>query len=108
MSLNATDLYVFGPYRLDPAERLLLCDGKPVALPPKAFDLLVALVVRAGHLVTKDELLREVWAGTFVEEANLSYTVSLLRRALKDSNERYIETLPKRGYRFRGQRCHSD
>ncbi len=103
MSLSAQRLYDFGPFRLEPAERLLLRDGQPVPLPPKAYDLLVTLVAHAGHLVTKEDLLREVWPETFVEEANLSYTVSLVRKALGDDNEpyRYIETVPKRGYRFR-------
>src|SRR5262249_20497707 len=98
MLLKAEQLYVFGPYRLDAHERLLLRDGEPVPLPPKAFDLLLALVARAGTLATKEELLAEVWAGTFVEEANLSYTVSLLRKAIGE--EGYIETVPKSGYRF--------
>ena len=95
MLLKAEGLYVFGPYRLDAHERQLLRDGNPIPLPPKAFDLLLALVARAGSLATKEELLAEVWAGTFVEEANLSYTVSLLRRALGE--EGYIETVPKVG-----------
>jgi TolB-like protein/DNA-binding winged helix-turn-helix (wHTH) protein/Tfp pilus assembly protein PilF len=103
MSLSAQRLYSFGPFRLEPAERLLLRDGQPVPLPPKAYDLLVTLVAHAGHLVTKEDLLRDVWPGTFVEEANLSYTVSLVRKALGDDREpyRYIETVPKRGYRFK-------
>src|SRR5436309_528019 len=103
MSLTGQELYDFGPFRLIPPERFLLRDGQPLALPPKAYDLLVALVVHAGRLVTKEDLLKEVWAGTFVEEANLSYTVSLLRKTLGDENEpyRYIETVPKRGYRFK-------
>jgi TolB-like protein/DNA-binding winged helix-turn-helix (wHTH) protein/Tfp pilus assembly protein PilF len=94
--------YTFGPYRLDPSEQRLLRDEQAVPLPPKAFDLLVVLVSRAGNLVTKEQLLQEVWPGTFVEEANLSYTVSLLRKALGDEGEpdRYVETVPKRGYRF--------
>ncbi len=97
-----TQVFDFGPFRLDPPERALLCEGQPVTLAPKAFDLLLALVSRAGHLVTKEDLLREVWPGTFVEEANLSYTVSLIRKALKDDTEpyRYIETVPRAGYRF--------
>jgi Tol biopolymer transport system component/DNA-binding winged helix-turn-helix (wHTH) protein len=98
MLLKAEGLYVFGPYRLDAHERQLLRNGEPVPLPPRAFDLLLALVARAGSLATKDELLSEVWAGTFVEEVNLSYTVSLLRKALGE--EGYIETVPKSGYRF--------
>lgn len=103
MSLSGRELYEFGPFRLDPPERLLLREGQPVPLPPKAYDLLVTLIARANRLVTKEELLKEVWPGTFVEEANLSYTVSLLRKALGDEGEphRYIETVPKRGYRFR-------
>ena len=73
-----------------------------VALPPKALDLLAALISSAGHLVTKEDLLKQVWPDTFVEEANLSYTISLLRKALGDdeSPHRYIETVPRRGYRF--------
>ncbi len=98
MLLTAEGLYVFGPYRLDAHERQLLRNGESVPLPPRAFDLLLALVARAGTLATKEELLAEVWAGTFVEEANLSYTVSLLRKALGE--EGYIETVPKSGYRF--------
>jgi DNA-binding winged helix-turn-helix (wHTH) protein len=98
MLLKAEGLYVFGPYRLNAHERQLLRDGEPVPLPPRAFDLLLALVARAGSLATKEELLSEVWAGTFVEEVNLAYTVSLLRKALGE--EGYIETVPKSGYRF--------
>ena len=103
MSLSERQLCDFGPFRLDPPERLLLRDGQPVPLPPKAYDLLLALAAHAGHLMTKEDLLKEVWPGTFVEEANLSYTVSLLRKALGDDAEpyRYIETVPKRGYRFK-------
>ena len=99
MLLKAEGLYVFGPYRLDARERQLLRDGETVSLPPKAFDVLVALVARAGHLVTKEDLLAEVWPGTFVEDANISYTISLVRRALREEADP-IETVPKVGYRF--------
>jgi len=99
MLLKAEGLYVFGPYRLDTRERQLLRNGETVSLPPKAFDVLVALVSRGGHLVTKEDLLAEVWAGTFVEDANLSYTVSLVRKALGEETDP-IETVPKVGYRF--------
>jgi TolB-like protein/DNA-binding winged helix-turn-helix (wHTH) protein/Flp pilus assembly protein TadD len=100
--VNRPELYQFGPFQLDEPEHRLLRDGQPVQLPPKAYDLLLVLVTRSGHLVTKDELLRQVWPDTFVEEANLSYTVSVLRKALADEREphRYIETVPKIGYRF--------
>ena len=102
MSLQGREVYDFGPFTVEPKERTLRRDGQAVPLPPKAFDLLVVLVTRASRLVTKEELLKEVWPETFVEEANLSYTVSLLRRALGDEGERhqYIDTVPKQGYRF--------
>ena len=95
-------LYEFGPFQLDPPERLLLCEGQPVPLSPKAFDLLLTLVDRSGHLVEKEELLKAVWPGAFVEEGNLAVTVSLVRKALNDDrgHHRYIETVSKRGYRF--------
>jgi DNA-binding winged helix-turn-helix (wHTH) protein len=95
---------MFGPFRFEPAEHRLLRDGQPVALPPKAFELLATLVARAGHLVTKEDLLKDLWPDTFVEEANLSYTISLLRKALADDETpyRYIQTVPRRGYRFIG------
>jgi DNA-binding winged helix-turn-helix (wHTH) protein/TolB-like protein/Flp pilus assembly protein TadD len=102
MGTSVKQLYEFGPYQLDPPERLLLCDGQSVPMPPKAFDLLVFLVERRGHLVDKDQLLKAVWPGSFVEEGNLSVTVSVLRKALNDDrgHHKYIETVSKRGYRF--------
>ncbi len=95
-------LYEFGPFRLDAGERLLSRDGEAVPLSPKAFDLLLALVERQGRLLGKDELMKLVWPGTFVEEANLSYTISLIRKALGEGAEaqQFIETVPKHGYRF--------
>src|SRR5215471_19632959 len=95
-------LYEFGPFRLDPAERSLLRDGKAVPLTPKAFELLVLLVENRGHLLKKNELIERVWPNTFVEEANLAQNVSALRKALDDKNggAQYIETVPKGGYRF--------
>jgi DNA-binding winged helix-turn-helix (wHTH) protein len=102
MSLQTKRIYEFGPFRLDTAEHLLLRDGRAVPLTPKAFDLLLALVDRHGHLLEKDELLKKVWPDTFVEEANLASNISQLRKALGDgeNGQRYIETAPKRGYRF--------
>jgi DNA-binding winged helix-turn-helix (wHTH) protein/TolB-like protein/Flp pilus assembly protein TadD len=102
MSISVKHLYEFGPFQLDPPERLLMCDGHPVPMTPKAFDLLVFLVERGGHLIEKEELLKAVWPGSFVEEGNLSVTVSVLRKALNDDRglHRYIETVSKRGYRF--------
>ena len=102
MNQRSDHHYEFGPFRLDVAERLLLRDGESVTLTPKSFDLLLALVERQGHLLEKDELLKLVWPDTFVEETNLSYNISLIRKALGDgeNGQRYIETVPKRGYRF--------
>lgn len=95
-------LYEFGPYQLDPPERQLLCDGRAVSLTPKAFDVLLALVDRSGHLVEKEKLLKIGWPDSFVEEGNLAVTISQLRKALNDDRgqHRYIETVSKKGYRF--------
>src|SRR5713101_4799996 len=94
--------YEFGPFRLDPAERLLLRDNQTIPLAPKAFDTLLMLVEHSGHLLTKDELLKRLWPETFVEEANLAQNISVVRRALEGGNAgaQYIETVPKGGYRF--------
>lgn len=102
MSNHEGHYYEFGPFRLVPDERLLLRDGEPVPLTPKAFETLVALVHRAGRLADKDELLREVWPDSFVEESNLAQNVFALRKVLGEGKkgQKYIETVPKRGYRF--------
>lgn len=94
--------YEFGPYRLNLAQRNLTRDGETIALTPKATDILVRLVVNAGHLVEKDDLLRDVWPETFVEESNLTQNIFILRRALGDerADPKYIETVARRGYRF--------
>jgi eukaryotic-like serine/threonine-protein kinase len=94
--------YQFGPFLIDFRERLLQRDGQPVAVTPKAFNVLAALVEQPGRLLSKDELLHTVWPDTFVEESNLAYNVFALRKALGDAAESglYIETVPKRGYRF--------
>jgi len=95
-------VYAFGVFRLDPAERTLLRDGQPVALTPKAFDLLTHLVERHGRLVQKQELLSAIWPDAVVEEGNLTYNISILRKSLGDGGEdgKFIETVPTRGYRF--------
>jgi TolB-like protein/DNA-binding winged helix-turn-helix (wHTH) protein len=94
--------YVFGPFRLDASERLLLRDSEPVPLTSKAFELLAVLLEHSGHLVDKQELLRRVWPDAFVEEAVLSVNIAAIRRALGDDAHQYIETVPKCGYRFVG------
>jgi Tol biopolymer transport system component/DNA-binding winged helix-turn-helix (wHTH) protein len=95
-------LYEFGPFRINEAERVLLREDEVVPLPPKAFELLLVLVQRTGHVLSKDELMSRVWPDSIVEEANLSHNIYRLREALgaKESGERYIETIPRRGYRF--------
>ena len=102
MEEKTQHLYGFGPFRLDPKECLLILDGRPVPLPPKAFEALVFLVENAGHLVDKDELMRRLWPDTFVEDGNVAKHVSLLRKILSEATNgrEYIETIPKRGYRF--------
>jgi DNA-binding winged helix-turn-helix (wHTH) protein len=95
-------LYEFGPFRLDVRERLLQRDGVTISLTPKAFDLLLALVERHGRLVEKEEIFKAVWPDSFVEESNLTYNISFIRKALGDGENglKFIETVPKRGYRF--------
>lgn len=102
MSNELNDIYEFGPFQLDPHERLLLRDAQTIALPPKAFDVLLTLVLRSQRLVTKDELLLEVWPDSAIEEGNITSNISILRKALGDdsSEPSYIETVTKRGYRF--------
>ena len=101
MTNGVSHFYDFGPFRLDLGERLLLRDGKPVALTPKAFDTLLMLVLNSGRVVEKDELLKLIWPKTFVEEATLAQNIFTLRKALGGSEgEQYIQTIPKRGYRF--------
>jgi DNA-binding winged helix-turn-helix (wHTH) protein/Tol biopolymer transport system component len=102
MSKNSGDLYEFGPFRLDPAQRLLLREEKAVPLQPKAFDTLLLLVRNSEKVVLKHEILNAVWADTFVEESNLTQNIFVLRKAMgeKDGERRYIITVPGRGYRF--------
>jgi DNA-binding winged helix-turn-helix (wHTH) protein/TolB-like protein/Tfp pilus assembly protein PilF len=101
---NAKSIYEFGPFRLDPAEHTLVREGKPIALAPKVFDILTLLVKKNGHLFGKEELMQAVWPDSFVEEGNLTRNISTLRTALGENPDehQYIETVPKRGYRFVG------
>ena len=94
--------YEFGSFRLASSPPLLLRDGNPLALTPKALELLVVLVRNSGSLVSKDELMKAAWPDTFVEEGNLTQNISLVRKALGSDLENcpYIETMSKRGYRF--------
>jgi eukaryotic-like serine/threonine-protein kinase len=95
--------FEFGPYRLDPAKRLLSRNGRSLALPPKTFDLLLLLVEGRGRVLTKKELMSLLWSDTIVEEANLSFQISALRKVLDEDGTEWIETLPRYGYRFKGE-----
>ncbi len=101
MSRLTKHFYEFGPFRLDVKERLVLHEGETVPLTPKAFDMLLALVENSGHLVEKNELMQRLWPDSFVEEGSLAQNISLLRKALGESeSQKFIETVPRRGYRF--------
>jgi TolB-like protein/DNA-binding winged helix-turn-helix (wHTH) protein/Flp pilus assembly protein TadD len=102
MSKESKHFYEFGPFRIDPEERLLFRGEEPIPLPPKAFDTLLILVDRCERVVLKDDLMKSLWPDTFVEEANLSQNIFVLRKALGESAQdaRYIATVPGRGYRF--------
>src|SRR5262249_39157020 len=102
MPLLLNCLYSFGKFTLDPQQRVVLREGKPVPLTPKVFDTLLILVENKGRLVTKDELMNRLWPATFVEVTNLTFNIKQLRKTLGDDarNPAYIETIARRGYRF--------
>jgi TolB-like protein/DNA-binding winged helix-turn-helix (wHTH) protein/Tfp pilus assembly protein PilF len=102
--LKTKHIFEFGPYRLDAEERVLVRDGQAVPIPPKDLETLVVLVERSGHIVEKDELLGKVWPDVFIEEGNLARHIFNLRQVLGEGPDgrKYIETIPKRGYRFVG------
>jgi DNA-binding winged helix-turn-helix (wHTH) protein/Tfp pilus assembly protein PilF len=96
------ELYEFGPFRVDPGRETLLKAGVAVPLTPKTFQILLVLVRHGKEIVTKDDLMKTVWPDTFVEEANLSRNIFMLRKALGETaqDHRYIVTVPGRGYRL--------
>src|SRR5215469_7239601 len=100
--MSARSHYTFGEFRLDPNGRVLFRRGEIVPLYPKAIEVLTFLVERRGQVATKEDLLEKVWPDTFVEEGTLARSVSVLRKALGDTQEgrSFIVTVPKRGYRF--------
>src|SRR5208282_256164 len=102
MSNTGKELYEFGPFRLDSSKRVLLRDNHPVPLQLKAFETLLVLVRNSEQVVLKDELMKEVWPDTFVEESNLAQNIFVLRKTLGDTvgDHRYIVTIPGRGYSF--------
>ena len=101
MSEQTRRFYEFGAFLLDAQERLLFRDGEPLDLTPKVFDILLELVQKSEQVVEKRELMEKVWPDSFVEESNLTQHISTLRKKLAQSGtERYIMTVPGRGYRF--------
>ena len=96
------EAYLFGPFRLLAHQRELFAHGVPIPVGQRAFDILLVLVSRHGHLVTKDELMAEVWPGVIVEENNIQVHISALRKVLGTDGDpkRYLVTVPGRGYRF--------
>ena len=102
MTLSIEHLYQFGEFTLDVDQKVLLRDGKPLPLTPKVFETLLILVENSGRILEKDDLMGRLWPDTFVEEANLAFNIQRLRKSLCDDarNPHYIETVPRRGYRF--------
>ena len=102
MSLSPNHFYQFNSFRLEPGKRQLTRDGRVVSLPPKAFDTLLLLVKNSGQAVKKDDLIKQVWPDSFVDENNLNQYISLLRKKLggEGQGESFIKTVPRWGYRF--------
>ena len=103
MALAIKSFYEFGPFCLDPEQHVLLKDGKRVPITPKVFEILLLLVQNQGRIVSKQEMLNTIWQDSFVEDSNLTFNIRKLRQALGDEKDSptYIETIPKRGYRFK-------
>ena len=95
-------IYEFKGFRLEVAQRRLLCQGQPVPLKPKVLDLLLYLIERRNQLVIKEDLMRDLWPDAVVEENNITVSMSMLRKALGDDSDKrtFIETVPRCGYRF--------
>src|SRR5262245_62090852 len=104
VKVRASDRVRFGPFEFDAANRLLSRDGVELWLPPRAIGVLACLLARAGQVVPKQDLLDEVWKDANVTETSLTEAISLLRQTLGDDSQRptYIQTIPRRGYRFVG------
>ncbi|HZN01752.1 MAG TPA: tetratricopeptide repeat protein [Pyrinomonadaceae bacterium] len=98
----SSKIYEFSGFRLEEAQQRLLFNGEPVALKPKILDLLRYLIQSRGQLIAKDDLMREVWPDTIVEENNITVSMSILRKTLGEDRQkpRFIQTVPRRGYRF--------
>ena len=92
--------YIFAEFSLDPSQRAFTKNGEPIHLPAKEFDTLLYFLENPGRALTKDEMMAAIWDDTFVEEGNLAQYVSRLRKVLDSNGHSYIQTLPKKGYRF--------
>lgn len=101
MSEKIKHFYEFEGFRLDAENLSLWRNDRPVSISPKSLEILTLLLKRNGEIVSRDELLDTVWKDTFVEEGNINYTVSLLRKTLGKKD--LIQTVPRRGYRFVGE-----
>ena len=97
-----SEVYEFGPFRLEVRDQRLTRDGVPVALPPKEFETLLCLAEAGGRLVTKEELLTRVWAHVHVDAGTIAHRICALRKILGEGEHGpgYIETVPRRGYRL--------
>src|SRR2546425_4754624 len=102
MSLAINHFHRFGEFTVDGDQKVLLRNDSPLPLAPKVFDTLLILVDNRGRIVEKEELMRQLWPDTFVEESNLTFNIQQIRKALGDdaSRPRFIETVARRGYRF--------
>jgi DNA-binding winged helix-turn-helix (wHTH) protein len=95
------EMFQFASFSVDPCERVVFHNGTRLSLTPKVFETLLCFVRNPGRVLTKDELLKQIWPDTFVEEVNLAVNISTLRKALgENSQNRYIATVPGRGYQF--------
>src|ERR1700747_1095213 len=105
MAIGPKVLYEFGPFQVDPDKQVQLRENQQISVTPKAFETLLILIRHSRELVSKEDLMSTLWPDAFVEEANLSQNIFMLRKALGDTPEerRYIVTLPGRGYRFAAQ-----
>jgi TolB-like protein/DNA-binding winged helix-turn-helix (wHTH) protein/Flp pilus assembly protein TadD len=102
MELKRNSLLSFGPFRVDADAGVVLRENVAISLPPKAVQVLLTFLRNSDRALTREELMSVVWGDTFVEEANLTQAISVLRKALGDDphQPKYIITIPRRGYRF--------
>jgi DNA-binding winged helix-turn-helix (wHTH) protein len=100
--IDKRQIYEFNDFRVDTGQFVLTKAGRAQPITPTVFKILITLLQRPGEVITKEELMKEVWPDSFVEDGNLNRNVSTLRKALgeRPCDHRYIETIPKSGYRF--------